>query len=177
MSKLKDEFRVTALTPLFKQDGEQSDKAQPQSLGVHTSTSGSVIFKAVDYPFYVRELRGVVDIGWTAQRDNATKFPADEWNNEQAEEVISQIGECRVERIRWPVRAQLGKVFGGRTRGYLCDGCGKPFHWDGESSWYGSYRDLEEQVYDRIWFACSEECRQKKPADFPQKKNKSRIGK
>jgi hypothetical protein len=59
------------------------------------------------------------------------------------------------------------KIIGGKTKGYRCDGCGQWFHWDQDSSWYGSELDLEQQHWDSLWFACSDECAAKKPADFP----------
>lgn len=54
------------------------------------------------------------------------------------------------------------------ARIYFCDGCGRPFIWDGNSSSYGSLKDEENDNWHRIWLACSWECREKKPADFPK---------
>lgn len=59
------------------------------------------------------------------------------------------------------------RVFGARTKGYRCDGCKKIFHWDSDCQWYGSYFDLENCEYHKIWFACSQACASLKPKNFP----------
>jgi hypothetical protein len=56
----------------------------------------------------------------------------------------------------------------GASRIWFCDGCGKPFLWDGESRLWGSERDIENEDYHRIWVACCESCGDRKPAEFPK---------
>lgn len=40
---------------------------------------------------------------------------------------------------------------------YQCKTCGKLFNWDSNSSWYGSYKQLEDQP-DKIKYFCSDKC-------------------
>jgi hypothetical protein len=67
------------------------------------------------------------------------------------------------------MKAIKRKIIGGKTRGYICDGCGRPFRWDRESQWYGSEKDIENGRWDKVWFACCAACAAKKPADFGAK--------
>lgn len=41
---------------------------------------------------------------------------------------------------------------------YECNGCGSIFHWDSNSSWFGSYKDLEKYP-KRIKYYCSDKCK------------------
>lgn len=40
---------------------------------------------------------------------------------------------------------------------YECSTCGNLFNWNSESSWYGSYKQWEEQP-DEIKYYCSDKC-------------------
>lgn len=39
---------------------------------------------------------------------------------------------------------------------YICDCCGKPFNWDENSGWYGSYAELDAGKFPPVF--CSDEC-------------------
>jgi hypothetical protein len=44
---------------------------------------------------------------------------------------------------------------------YTCSVCGSRFEWvQGESSWYGSWKDLENGNWKKIKFACSHACKE-----------------
>ncbi len=47
----------------------------------------------------------------------------------------------------------------GVVRVYRCDGCGKLFEWNAGSAWLGRERDADDEKWDKITFACSQECR------------------
>lgn len=54
---------------------------------------------------------------------------------------------------------------------YECNTCGELFNWDNESSWYGSYKQMEEQP-NKIKYFCSDKCVQnrfKKPKEGRKK--------
>lgn len=53
-------------------------------------------------------------------------------------------------------------------RVWFCDGCGKPFRWDGASRTYGSARSIDNGDYHLIWVACSDLCRREMPDGFPK---------
>lgn len=59
-------------------------------------------------------------------------------------------------------------LLSGRHLVWFCDGCGEAFIWDENCAYYGSDKDIENQDYHRVWLACSPECCDKKPADFPK---------
>ncbi len=40
---------------------------------------------------------------------------------------------------------------------YECSTCGVLFNWDKNSSWYGSYKDMEEKPH-LIKYYCSDKC-------------------
>ena len=40
---------------------------------------------------------------------------------------------------------------------YRCSYCGNMFNWNKDSSWYGSYADLEDNPR-KIKYACSDQC-------------------
>jgi hypothetical protein len=44
------------------------------------------------------------------------------------------------------------------TKKYLCSVCDEQFSWSSQSSWFGSYKDLENGKVDCV---CSEECKNK----------------
>jgi len=40
---------------------------------------------------------------------------------------------------------------------YECSVCGELFNWSSQSSWYGSYKQMEEHP-DKIKYFCSDKC-------------------
>ena len=53
---------------------------------------------------------------------------------------------------------------------YQCKTCGKLFNWDGNSSWYGSYKQMENQP-DKIKYFCSDKCVRIQQAYYLQHKH------
>ncbi len=50
----------------------------------------------------------------------------------------------------------------GLVRVYTCSSCGERFEWaQGKSGWFGSLKDMDDQRWDRIEFACSHACAEK----------------
>jgi DNA-directed RNA polymerase subunit RPC12/RpoP len=41
---------------------------------------------------------------------------------------------------------------------YICFTCKRLFNWDGQSSWYGSDKDMEEHP-EKIKYFCSDKCK------------------
>lgn len=48
-----------------------------------------------------------------------------------------------------------------RYKSYLCNGCKRSFTWDSNSTWYGSYYDLEYNPKS-IKYYCSKGCKNPK---------------
>jgi len=45
---------------------------------------------------------------------------------------------------------------------YECSNCGKLFNWGKNSSWFGSYHNLENNP-ELITYSCSDKCQKNKP--------------
>lgn len=51
----------------------------------------------------------------------------------------------------------------GLVRIYRCSVCGSRFEWGPGAEWYGSWKDVENQKWEKIAFFCSAECKAKNP--------------